>query len=97
MYALTADGTVVQVSNNGVGVGTWHTVDDRRFVVGFRTLLTKAGGELEGTVHVRLDCVLTGPNSVTATGRGAAYDPTGKKIYDLHPTATATRFTLDDV
>jgi hypothetical protein len=97
MYSLTADGSVIQVTDNGVGVGTWRRTGPGRFAIGVHTWLTGADGKIEGSLRARLDCSWRPDGTLTAVGRGAAYDPDGTKLFDLASTATGTRFGIDDL
>lgn len=93
-YALTADGIVVHVSNNGLlGLGQWQR-SRNGFVIGFREWLTDNAGVVEGTIRVRLDCVPVG-GGVRVTGTAIGYDLAGNKIFEGTATGTGSRYGID--
>jgi hypothetical protein len=94
MYALTGDGIVVHVSNNGlIGLGTWRRAN-AGFVIGFREWLTDNAGQVEGSIHVRLDCAYTG-EGVRANGVAVGFDLGGNKIFEGTSTGTGSRFGIE--
>lgn len=93
MYALTVDGIVVHVSNNGlIGLGSWRR-SPAGFVIGFREWLTDFSGKVEGSIHVLLDCVSTG-DSVRCTGIAVGYDLDGNKNFEGTSTGAGSRFGI---
>jgi hypothetical protein len=97
LYALTADGVVIHVSNNGlIGLGNWQATATNRFVIAIREWLTDFQGVVEGSIHVRLDCMLTSAGTVTGNGTVKGFDLNGNQNFSGSSTAVGTKFGIED-